>query len=127
VSTHRIDLRLTAADSVIPSGDVFFGAMATLIKLTRIAGSIKSMIRQRDWKLVVVFKTTQVRSLLHNGAARLIRDWPEAIVDSWQIDPKTGGAISLHGVTAKAPVVNGIAKRIGSDILTSGIKNNKQP
>jgi hypothetical protein len=90
--------------------------MATLIKLTRIAGTIKSTIRLRDWKLVVVFKTTQVRFLLHNGAARLIRDWPEAIVDSWQIDPKTGGAISLHGVTADAPAVNGIAKRIGSEI-----------
>ena len=66
--------------------------MATLIKLTRIAQSIKPEIRQRDWNLVVVFKTAQVRFLLHNGAARLIRDWPEAIVDSWQIDPKTGGA-----------------------------------
>jgi hypothetical protein len=90
--------------------------MATLIKLTRIAGSIKSEIRQRDWKLMVVFKTTQVRSPPHNGAARLIRAWPEAIVDSWQIDPKTGSAISLHGVTANAPVVNRIAKRIGSEI-----------
>jgi hypothetical protein len=101
--------------------------MATLIKLTRIAGSINSEIRQRDWKLIVVFKTTQVRSLPRNGAARLIRDWPEVIVDGWQIVSKTGGAISPHGVTANAPVVNRIAKRIGSEIPTSGIKNNKQP
>jgi hypothetical protein len=48
--------------------------------------------------------------------ARLICDWFEAIVESLQIDLKTGGAISLHDVTANAPVVNAIAKRIGSEI-----------
>jgi hypothetical protein len=47
---------------------------------------------------------------------RLIRDWAEAIVDSLQIYPKIGGALSSRDVTANAPVVNGIAKRIGSQI-----------
>jgi hypothetical protein len=45
---------------------------------------------------------------------RLIRDWPETIVDSLQIDPKTGGARSLRGVTANAPGVNRIAKESGA-------------
>jgi hypothetical protein len=86
------------------------------------------MLRTEQWRSVVVFKTPRVQIRPFQSTTQLIHDWLEAIVDSLQIDPKTGGAnISTPAHRLCASGERDCRKKSGARSPTAGIKNNNQP